>query len=539
MTKIDKWEAADRIAAIDDEKKRALDLYDMRLVPPEDVLIFDEPTRCYRINKQWAAYVMGMVSWLAEIAPWRDADDESYFAIEEIQKFLVGVECMAFGLRQKPTDNCILQQTLDGTTWTDVFDFSLCATIQDKSYQISIQNQVTNVQETFIDIYNNYSSNYAGLPSDVYPALAPPAVGTDDSALKAALCNAIWELIRTACNAAVSYYTESINASQGEANFLIGVAAFALTAVALAAALPSAGASLVALGAAAPLIAAGMGLGAGLVNYLVDFWQQHTIDQFRDTEAMEEVACYLVDELAAGDKSLAEMQAALASHGLTGNAGVIADALSIMFQNDGLYAAFLEKWNNNKQYADAGIDLYCPCASGFKVWTWDFANGMGEFTFAVGPSGSDCVGLVLGVLDGDSVKGVNCGNDQYTIGLLMPFDPTWRVRSVVMHTRRENGFGNGVYDHTTFKMRPTANSDTGSFNPIQGGFRPNGYEKRCNVMNTGAPFYWTGANQILASTAVSYDIAPQSAIYLDKIEIMFQEDFAKGGYTTDDDNLCA
>src|SRR5687768_6575864 len=84
MAKIDKWEAADRIAAMDDEKKRALDLYDMRLVPPEDVLIFDEPTRCYRINKQWAAYVMGMVSWLAEIAPWKDADDESYFAIEEI-----------------------------------------------------------------------------------------------------------------------------------------------------------------------------------------------------------------------------------------------------------------------------------------------------------------------------------------------------------------------------------------------------------------------------------------------------------------------
>jgi hypothetical protein len=439
-----------------------------------------------------------------------------------------GMECMDFALRQSPLDSCIMQQTLDGgETWTDVFDFSLCATIQDKSYQISIQNQVTNVQETFIDTYNNYVANYTGLPSSVYPNLAAVPAGTDDSALKAALCNAIWEMIRTACHAAESYYTESINQSQGELNFLLGVAAFTFTMLALAAAVPSAGASLVALGSFAPLIAAGVGLGGGLINLLVDYWQQHTIDQFQDAEAMEEIACYLVDELAAGNVSLADVQAALVGHGLAGNAAVIADALSIMLQNDGLYAAFLTKWSDNKEFADVGIDLHCPCASEYKVWTWNFAEGLGPFTIDTN-----------GVYTGGRVKGTTQGDgDADVLMLTMPFNPAWRIRSVKLHTERILGISNGSDDYSTFKMRPTVGSNTGSFNPIQGGFRPNGLDTRCNV-NISAPFYWTGANQIWIAASVSNNL-DDSEIYLDKVEIMFEADFAKGGYITDDDNLCA
>jgi hypothetical protein len=530
MTKIDKPHVKDRITTIDDERKRVLDLYDMQLVPPEGVGIFDEPTRCYKINLQWAKIVMGMVSWLTEIAPWYLAENEDYEGINQVAKFLAGTECDVtdYRLRQKPGDNCILQQSIDaGMNWEDVFDFSLCATIQDKSYQISIQNQVTNVQETFIDIYNNYTANYTGLPSSVYPDLATPPAGTDDSALSAAYCNAVWELVRTACNAAVSYYTESINQTQGEANFLLAVAGFALTAVALAAALPSAGASLVALGAAAPLIAAGVGLGAGLANYLVDFWQQHTIDQFQDTEAMEAVACYIVDNLSAEDNTYQSMKDLLDLAGGSANFLAIAGFLDILLEHDSTYAAFLEKWNHNLQYAEAGIDLYCPCASEYKVWTWDFANGLGPFTIDTN-----------GVYTGGRVKGTTQGDgDADVLMLTMPFDPTWRIRSVRMHTERILGISNGADDYATFKMRPTVGSNTDSFNPIQGGFRPNGLDMRCNVM-INPPFYWTGANQIWIAVSVSNNL-DDSEIYLDKVEIMFEADFAKGGYITDDDDLCS
>jgi hypothetical protein len=434
------------------------------------------------------------------------------------------MECMDFALRQKPDDSCIMQQTLDGgDTWTDVFDFSQCVTIQDKSYQISIQNQVTNVQETFIDdIYNNYTTNYAGLPADVHPNLAPPA--GDDSALKAALCNAIWEMIRIICDAAIAYYRDAVNQSQQEAQVLLAIAAFTLAAIALAAAVPTAGASLVAMGAAAPLVAAGIGLGAGLANYLVDYWQQHTIDQFQDSDAMEEVACYLVDELAAGDKSLAELQAALVGHGLTGNAAVIADSLSIMLQNDGLYAAFLEKWNNNLQYAEAGIDLYCPCATLYRVWTWNFENGLGPFTIVSGH----------GELGSDGLYGVDLGN-QHAVEITMTFNPTWRVRTVKWSEFRDGSITHGSLDSSSIRLRPTPGSNTGAAF-YGGGFMPDGDLTRCF---SAGPYFDT-ANQFYFQGNVRDDNPGSTSTYrLEKIIIVFEADYAKGGYVTDDSDICS
>jgi len=490
-------------------------------VPPA-VGIFDSPTRCFVVNQEWWSHIAGMVHLLADVVSWQDADDESYFAIQEILKFMQGIECMDFSLRQDPADNCMLQQTVDGgDTWTDVFDFSLCATIQDKSQSVNIQNSVTYVQPTYQSIYNNYVANYAGTPESVYPDLADPT--GDDSALRAAYCNAIFTLVTTACDAAINYYKE-FDELQNEFNVGIGIATAVLAIIALAAALPTAGASLAALGPIATLWGASIGIGAIIGNQLVDEWQGHTIDQFQDTEAREEVTCYLFEEVAAADNSLATMQAALASHTLTGNAAAIADTLSLLLANDALYAAFLEKWNNNKQYADAGIDLYCPCASGNKVWVWDFANGLGDFD------------ITQGVFEGGRVRGIDSTTLKAAI-ITMPFNPAWRIRSAKLFTERIGGTGNGFGDSSHFRMRPTPGSDTGSFMVFLGGFRPNGEDIRCNTSDV-APFYWSTANEIQIQ-ALASDPANVSEIYIDRVEIMFVEDFAKGGYTTDDSSLCS
>lgn len=82
----------DRLTVIDDEKKRLIDWYTAKLNPPS-VGIFDEPTRCYTINKEWAKLVMGLVSWLTELASWDEATEDDYYAITEISKFLVGNNC--------------------------------------------------------------------------------------------------------------------------------------------------------------------------------------------------------------------------------------------------------------------------------------------------------------------------------------------------------------------------------------------------------------------------------------------------------------
>src|SRR5215211_794490 len=242
--------------------------------------IFDEPVRCHKINLEWSPIVMGLVSLLTDVGSWQDAENEDYAPIKQIQKFLQGSECDVtdYRLRQKPDDNCILQQSIDaGATWTDVFDFSLCVTIQDKSYQVQIQNSVTYVQPTFQEIYNSYTTNYTSTPESVHDNLSDPS--GDSAALRAGYCNALWELVNTACDTAVSFYTENINEQQSQINLGIGIAAFLLTAISLAAAIPTAGASLAGLAGVAPIWAAGIGLGAVLGNALVDFWQSHTIDQ--------------------------------------------------------------------------------------------------------------------------------------------------------------------------------------------------------------------------------------------------------------------
>jgi hypothetical protein len=531
MTKIDPGqnEQQDRVQVMDDEKKRALDLYTANLVPP-DVGIFDDPVRCYRINKEWAALVLGFASWLTEIPAWRDATDESYFAIDEVSRFLVGVECdlTDYRLRQKPTDNCILQQSIDaGETWTDVFDFSLCATIQDQSYQVMINNAVNNYIPTIQNIYNNYVSNYTGTPSSVYPELAIPA--GDKSAINAAYCNAIFHLVRSLSDNAVAYYAEAVESGLNEFNFFVAISLFTVAAIGLAGAIPTGGASLTltAMAGNAALVAAGIGLGAGLINYAADYMKNHTVESFQDEAAREEVVCYLVEEVPASANTKDTLLAALTSHPLTGNAAIIADFMAIILSADVEYAAFLEKWANNMEYADAGIELECPCASEYKVWVWNFSEGLGPFTFDT-----------YGTLAGGRVKGtLQADGDADVLMLTMPFNPVWRVRSVKLHTERILGISNGADDYATFKMRPTVGSNTDSFNPIQGGFRPNGLDMRCNVM-INPPFYWAGANQIWIAVSVSNNL-DDSEIYLDKVEIMFEADFAKGGYITDDDDLCS
>ena len=121
-----------------------------RTVPT--VGIFDAPIRCFKINHEWWGLVGGMVHLLADVSAWQDAQDESYPPIIEILKFMQGVEC-ADGvepmLRQKPTDDCVLQQSLDGgETWVDAFDFSLCLAHQTTTItgqlQLIEQQNITN-----------------------------------------------------------------------------------------------------------------------------------------------------------------------------------------------------------------------------------------------------------------------------------------------------------------------------------------------------------------------------------------------------------
>lgn len=80
-----------RIATIHDEKQQIPDLVTSELIPPSTG-IFDEPVRYYKANKEWTKFIEGWLTWLAEIAPWYQANEHDYPAIEAILEFLVGID---------------------------------------------------------------------------------------------------------------------------------------------------------------------------------------------------------------------------------------------------------------------------------------------------------------------------------------------------------------------------------------------------------------------------------------------------------------
>ena len=367
MTKIDREEAVDRIVTIDDEKKRALDLWDVRLVPPE-VGIFDEPTRCYRINKEWAAIVMGLVSWLTELPIWANAENEGYGAIEEISRFLVGNNCMEFQLRQSPDDFCILQQTLDGgTTWSNVFDFSLCTSIRDGTSETSIfNNYITNLTSFQNNVYNNYVSNYTTSITDIHPELGYG--DSDDAHRDSGLCHALTQLVDAICDSALEVLAESDNVANDlkSSLALVGAVLGLLILAGSGVGLPAASIM------AASLAAGGIGLGAAVAASIYDKISETSEAALSDEAAKQELVCCLFDEMQGLNADKSALEAAFsACTGLSSNANDIRELGAIYVQEMAFYAAFAE--NLTIAFQSAKLDLLpeCPC---FGTWCyrWEF-----------------------------------------------------------------------------------------------------------------------------------------------------------------------
>ena len=74
-----------------DQKQRILDLFEWQLELPQ-ADIYDEPVRYYKANKEWTPILHGLLDWLADVAPWADAEDESYSGIQQMLKYLVGLD---------------------------------------------------------------------------------------------------------------------------------------------------------------------------------------------------------------------------------------------------------------------------------------------------------------------------------------------------------------------------------------------------------------------------------------------------------------
>lgn len=282
-----------------------------KLVAPQ-VGIFDAPTRCYTINEQWAAIVMGLVQLLAETRMWKDAEDESFPAITEVMKFLEGGNCIV---------NC-----------TDVLN---C--VETDPNQIAFSSALfaqfeTNTANHIAELEAQYDGTATSV-ADQYSGNAPVADPAEDNAL----CYA--------CRAFVGFYgaTKLFKLEQSSSgSFLWDAVVNAGKAV---------------YGAVKSFV--GGLFGVDTTTYST----QQQIDAISDPDAIDALACCLYDSLRAAAITQVTFSAALAAcaASLVDNAKILADVFLQDADNLQEYVYFLESFNEAIKRQTAGETLDCNC----------------------------------------------------------------------------------------------------------------------------------------------------------------------------------
>ena len=127
-------------------------VYELSVInrPIPSVGIFDEPTRCYKINKEWARIVMGFVSLLTQPELWQAAENDLYEPIQQILAFLAGSEC---GM------DCA----------------ELLACLADLQSLIDIQQELNDLRD-----YIEYGDSTVVLDTTTVPDIFPPAEQLDN-----------------------------------------------------------------------------------------------------------------------------------------------------------------------------------------------------------------------------------------------------------------------------------------------------------------------------------------------------------------------
>lgn len=477
MSKTSNQQGIDRITTIDDEKKRIVDLYAMRLVAPP-VGIFDPPSRCYTLNNEWAKIILGMVANLTTVAAWLEAYEDDYVGITETLKFMQG-EDVCCSIEELLSDDEFFNNEYVPQTFGDWYD----ATTQHN-----------------LDLNDAYDGTPQSIGEDI-------PLGTPDDLEKNALCYAINSFVKLYASGKICIlqsrnflqisWDNLLEASENMYNFVGGL--------------------------------------AGLM-WLPDLYgcfvsDTDAITALSDNAAIEELACYIYDQLKIVTISQSNFDGAISSAAttLTGNAQQIA----CIMENDNnldVYLNFLEAYNIALIRINSGETLECPCETGtYTVYAHEFANGLGLWQFAY--SGNN----PLGTLTSGRVQGVSGGDVKIIQLRWLPFDMAWRVRAVKLYIERVNGIGNGQDDSTLVYLRPNIGISTGGTTIQGGGFQGNGVQTRCGAVIAGLG-YATGGRELFLDLRVTNNATSQ--IYLDKIEVQFVTDFAYGGYSTDDNNIC-
>lgn len=283
--------------------------------------IADEPTRCYRVNLEWAAHIAGAVSVLTETQVWVGADDEQHTAIQSILQFLQGSECAVI--------DC-----------NDIEDCLETSPIADAIAAVSFVQMETQTQAHIDDLLVAYDGTAQSIGSSI-PPTAPDLSSLDDNALCAALYRTVsvyadLKVIKLSHETGIARFFQTMidlmrewwRDLPGWLTFLLGDELY------------------------------GCVLNVGVA-----------INVLTIRTSLDELACCLREELRGVPMTQAVWDAALSS--CVASLGGAAEPVACLMAGDNnleMYVSFLELYNELIQRQVEGTDYFCACAP--PGWFW-------------------------------------------------------------------------------------------------------------------------------------------------------------------------
>jgi microcystin-dependent protein len=254
----------------------------------------------------------------------------------------------SFMLRQNPANDCQLEQSINnGASWTLAYDYSLCLPKQNNLEIIDRINDLTDLINGLIDIYD-------GTPESIDPVVV---YGDENDALRDdALCFALYVYVLSVMEAAIEAYKQGFETSSG---YLDGIGNILGGATGLI--------TLFAGGVITPL-AIGFAVGgllfksAAILDPLFDdiFGNAPEVN----TDAVEAVACCMFSNLVGATVTQAAFGNSLfgCSWPEDEEIQLVADTVALTLIDTPSYLAFLKYLADIIPAAIDGVVLPCPCS---------------------------------------------------------------------------------------------------------------------------------------------------------------------------------
>lgn len=324
-----------------------------------EVDIFDEPTRCIKINEEWFKHIGGAISALAEWRAWIGDMDERNEAVQQVLKLLNGIECgeaFMFQLRQNPEVPCWLEQSFDGgDTWQFVFDYSLCQPA------LTVPTDQTKYLDDYIDFIGAYDDD----PLSLAPDMEYDETDTD-LIRDLALCQALTDAVAVMC---------ALELKRRE-QLALGAALGAII--------------LTMIGSVLVVTTFGIGsflyvaFATALVEAFSALWSGLSEELLNDTDTQAIVACCMYDSLKGATITKSNFEDSLSGCDFAGGSpeAQLAGAIAGTITADGIFPSFVSGLEKAFKYASLGI-AECPCIEPVVI-TYDFTIDDQGFTSDVG-----------------------------------------------------------------------------------------------------------------------------------------------------------